>query len=84
MWWSMMGFLMNLWCGFVGLVVAGGGYGWALLGLWWLKDIVGFSFCFFYVASNTIKYFSEHFPECNQTRKKKLFFLKSFTFANIL
>ncbi len=32
---------------FVGLVVAGGGYGWALLGLWWPEDIVGFFFCFF-------------------------------------
>ena len=30
------------------------------------------------------KIFSEHFPECNQTRKKKSFSLKSFSFENIL
>jgi hypothetical protein len=34
--------------------------------------------------SNTVKYFSDYFLECNQTQEKKLFSLKSFTFANIL
>ena len=63
---------------FVRLVVAGGVYGWPLLGLWWPKDIVrfvvGFFFCFlFYVAPNTVKY-----------SEKKPFSLKLFTFENIL
>jgi hypothetical protein len=49
----------------------------------------------FYVVSNIVKYFLDYFPECNQTQKyiyiiiynnnnKKIIFLKSFTFANIL
>ena len=74
MWWPMMGFLINLCCGFVGLVVAGGGNGWALVGLWWPEDIVSFSFCFFfYIAPNTVKHFSDYFPECNQTQENNYF-----------
>ena len=46
-----------------------------------VSDFFSFSF---YVAQNTVKYFSDYFPKCNQTQEKKLFFLKSFTFANIL
>ena len=38
----------------------------------------------FYVAPNTVKYFSDYFPKCNQTLEKQLFSLKSFTFTNIL
>jgi hypothetical protein len=26
-----------------------------------------------YLSHNTVKYFPEHFPECNQTQKKKKF-----------
>ena len=33
---------------FVRLVVAGGVYGWPLLGLWWPKDIVRFVVGFFF------------------------------------
>ena len=55
---------------FVGLVVADGVYGWALLGLWWVFCL----FCFsFYIAPNTVKY-----------SEKKSFSLKLFTFENIL
>jgi hypothetical protein len=42
--------------------------------------------CFlsFYVAPNIVKYFRNYFPKCKQTLKKQSFFLKSFSFANIL
>jgi hypothetical protein len=51
-------------------IVVGGGCG-------------GWSF-FFYITPNTVKYFTDHFPECNQTSENKSFSLKSFAFANIL
>jgi hypothetical protein len=38
----------------------------------------------FYVAPNTVKYFSDYFPECKQTLEKQTFSCKSFAFANIL
>ena len=38
----------------------------------------------FYVAPNTVKYFSDYFPKCKQTRKKQTFSCKLFVFANIL
>ena len=37
-----------------------------------LEDSIFFFFTF-YVASNTVKYFSDYFLECNQTQKKKKF-----------
>jgi hypothetical protein len=60
-------------------------------GLWWISgggiavSIFFFFFFFsFYVAPNTVKYFSDYFPKCKQTRKKQTFSCKSFVFANIL
>ena len=38
----------------------------------------------FYVAPNTVKYFSEHFLECKQTLEKQTFSWKSFASENIL
>jgi hypothetical protein len=52
-------------------------------GLLWVEDVVAGVF-FFYVTPNTVKYFTYHFPECNQTSENKSFSLKSFAFANIL
>jgi hypothetical protein len=71
-WWVAVG---SRWA--VVWIVVGGGCGgrWRM---WWLE------FFFFYIAQNTVKYFSEHFPECNQTSENKQFSLKSFAFANIL
>ena len=43
-----------------------------------------FFFFSFYVAPNTVKYFSDYFPKCKQTWKKQTFSCKSFVFANIL
>jgi hypothetical protein len=61
-------------------VDCGGGFAFAVV-----SDFFFFFFFFsFYVAPNTVKYFSDYFPKCNQTQEKKLFSLKSFTFANIL
>ena len=43
-------------------------------GLWW--DCSGFLIVFFfsfYVAPNTVKYFSNYFPECTQTQEKNYF-----------
>jgi hypothetical protein len=66
--------MVGLWVFF--MVVCGGGFAFAV--------VSDFSFFSFYVASNIGKYFLDYFPKCNQTQEKKLFFLKSFTFANIL
>jgi hypothetical protein len=54
-------------------------------GLQWVSDS-GFPIVFFsfYVAPNTVKYFSNYFPKCKQTLKKQSFSLKSFSFTNIL
>ena len=80
--------LLGLWvCGFAGfavMVVCG----------WLSVDCSGgfalcngfliFFFFSFYVALNTVKYFSDYFPKCKQTQKKQTFSCKSFAFANIL
>ena len=43
-----------------------------------------FLFFLFYVAPNIVTYFRDYFPKCKQTLKKQSFFLKSFSFTNIL
>ena len=46
-----------------------------------VSDFFSFSF---YVAQNTVKYFSDYFPKCKQTRKKQTFSCKSFAVENVL
>ena len=73
--------------GFFFMVVCSG-LRWWVCNLQWVFYFYFYYFFFwffsFYVVPNTIKYFSDYFLECNQTQEKKLFSLKSFTFANIL
>jgi hypothetical protein len=81
-----------------GLIHGGSGSvaGWLAVGLWggllrwWVFGPFwwcwGVFYFIFYVESNTAKYFSEHFLECNKNgkKKKKKKSLKSFVFENIL
>ena len=87
LWWWVCGFavIVGLWvfffmvvCGWLS-VDCGGGF--ALCS--GFLNFLSFFFSF-YVTPNTVKYFTDYFPECNQTQEKKLFSLKSFIFANIL
>ena len=67
-----MGFFMVV-CG--GLMVdCGGGIAICsgfLIFLQWVFDF--FFFFSFYVAPNTVKYFPDYFPKCNQTQEKNYF-----------
>jgi hypothetical protein len=57
--------------GFVGFfMVVCGGLRWWVCTLQWVSN---FFFLLFYVAPNTVKYFSDYFPKCNQTQEKNYF-----------
>ena len=72
--------------------------GWLTVGLWggsrwwfpFLVDSGGFGcgyflfFCFLLLQTHNIKYLSEHFPRMQTNTENQSFFLKSFTFTNIL
>jgi hypothetical protein len=71
--------------------------GWVTVGLggwqWWfpfLVDSGGFGcgffllLCFTLLQTNSIEYFPKHFPRIQTNTEKRLFFLKSFAFENIL
>ena len=68
--------MVGLWVccdgGFVGFfMVVCGGLRWWVCTLEWVSYF--FIFFSFYVAPNIVKYFSNYFPECNQTQEKNYF-----------